>query len=144
MKKTLCLLSLALSLQAFSQSNWKLIYHNDENGKTLGGDIESLKEAIEAGEVIRVGFGSRRVKHFAEASFFTIMKDSIVFAQGRPIIGQTPNFETGEITFKENLEWSFIAGTNGKMTAMMRNVITGEILGHRVRKNEFKWFVERN
>ncbi len=146
MKKILYVLSITLSIHTFSQSNWKLIYHNDENGETLSGDIELLKKAIEAGEVVRIGFGSGRIKHYTEASFFTIMKDSIVFAQGKPIIGQTPNFETGEIRFKENLEWSFIAGTNGKMTTMMRNVVTGEILGHRVRvrKNDFKWFIEQD
>ncbi len=144
MKKIIYIISILISIRGFSQSNWKLIYHNDENGITLNGTIEALRNAVESGETIRIGWGSKRVTHVAEASFLTIMEDSIVFAQIRPIIGQTPNFETAEITFKENLEWSFIGGTNGKMTTMMRNMITGEIVGHRTRQSSFKWFIEQD
>ena len=130
------------TVPSFAQSDWKLVYENDEAGNPLSGSISSLRDAVESGQIVRIGWGSGRVKHVSEASFLTIMKDSIVFAQIRPIKGQTPNFETGEIMFKENLEWSFIGGSNGKMTTIMRNVITGEVVDHRIRLTTFKWFVK--
>ncbi|MEO9869127.1 hypothetical protein [Ekhidna sp.] len=146
MIKISILLFLVTSYQSFSQDNWELIYHNDDLGNSISGDLNSLIKAVESGEEIRIAWGSRsgRIKHLAEASFITVMKDSIVFAQIDPIIGQTPNFENGEIAFKENLEWSFIGGSNGKMTTIMRNVVTGDILGRNVRKSSFKWFIKRN
>ncbi len=146
MKKISILLFLVISFQSFSQNNWKLIYCNDDAGNPISGNLDTLKKAVESGEVIRIGWGSRsgRIKHLAEATFITVMKDSIIFAQIDPIIGQTPNFENGEIAFKENLEWSFIGGSNGKMTTIMRNVITGDILGQNVRKSSFQWFIKKD
>ncbi|MEM6543051.1 MAG: hypothetical protein AAF634_17990, partial [Bacteroidota bacterium] len=82
-----------------------------------------------------------RVEHLADAAFLTIQSDSVVYAQIRPITGQTPDFENYQIILKENLEWTFIGSTKGDMDTMMRNKITGEIIRHQLRKSSFKWFV---
>ncbi|MEM6524444.1 MAG: hypothetical protein AAF693_11650 [Bacteroidota bacterium] len=140
-------LSLTTSLSA---QEWTLIYHNDEQGNVLSGDIGVLKSVVRNGGEIRIAWGFQhqnipkvRVEHIADASFLTIQSDSIVHAQIRPITGQVPNFDRGTITLKENLEWLFIGGTNGKMDRMTRNVITGEIVNHVLAQNEFKWFTKK-
>ncbi len=144
------LVFISLGSIAQDKSNWKLIYHNDKDGKTIEGKIENLVEAVRIGEKIRVYWSSQRksdptkkVEHFSDAKFLTILSDTIVFAQIDPIIGQTPNFDSQTIKLKENLEWSLIAGSNGKSDTMMRNMITGEIVGHGKAKFEIKWYIKR-
>ena len=151
MKKTVLFFAIFLFTQGnilAQDKGWKLIYHNNGQGKALAGDIEALITAVRAGKKIRVYWSSqrpndakRKVEHFADAKFLTVMSDAIVFAQIDPIIGQTPVFDEQTITLKENLEWSFIAASNGKSDTMMRNVKTGEILGHQKVNFAIKWFV---
>ncbi len=148
MKTLITFFALLLSVQLTAQE-WKLIYENDKSGKAITGNIEALKEAVRTGKEIRIGWGFQHpsvkkisVEHVADAAFLTIQSDSIVHAQIRPIIGQSPNFDEGTIQLKENLEWVFIGGTNGKMDAMTRNTITGEIVDHKLRTNSFRWFVK--
>ncbi|MEN0005356.1 MAG: hypothetical protein AAF798_14485 [Bacteroidota bacterium] len=132
------------------ESSWRLVYENDAKGQAVQGKLEELIAAVRAGQEIRIYWSSYRVsdpaikvEHVADAKFLTIMSDEIVFAQIDPIIGQTPDFEVQEIKLKENLAWSFIAASNGKTDQMMRNVMTGEILGHATRQRGIKWFVKQ-
>lgn len=138
-----------LSISTLRSQDWQLIYQNDDNGNAVFGELTALKNAIRTGKEIRIAWGFQhpentvvRVEHVADAAFLTIQSDSIVYAQIRPITGQTPDFENFQILLKENLEWLFIGGTSGAMDTMMRNVITGEIVRHELRKNGFKWFVK--
>ncbi len=128
---------------------WKLLYQNDENGKAVFGELIHLKEAVRSGKEVRIAWGFQhpekaevRVEHLADATFLTIQSDSIVYAQIRPITGQIPDFNNFQLLLKENLEWIFIGGTSGAMDTMTRNVITGEIVSHKLRTSNFKWFVK--
>lgn len=151
MKGLALLLLLFISLPLFAQqnNNWKLIYHNDKDGKTIEGKLDDLIEAVRQGEKIRIYWSSQRksdptkkVEHFADAKFLTVLSDTIVFAQIDPIIGQTPSFEKQTIQLKENLEWSLIAASNGKSDTMMRNVVTGQIIGHGQASFGIKWYIK--
>ncbi len=154
MKKQFALLLFLFStLTAASQeyNHWQLLYSNDENGKSLAGDINSLIKAVRNGEEIRIYWSSQRpndptikVEHFADAKFLTILSDTVVFAQIDPIIGQSPSFKNQTISLKENLEWSMIAASNGKTDTMMRNVISGEILGHGIQGRAIKWYCKKS
>ncbi len=146
----LILLFISISLSAQDKNNWKLIYHNDKDGKTIAGKITDLVEAVRLGEKVRIYWSSQRksdptkkVEHFADAKFLTVLSDTIVFAQIDPITGQTPSFEKQTIQLKENLEWSLIAASNGKSDTMMRNVITGEILGHGQTSFAIRWYIKK-
>lgn len=140
-----------IPLYCFSQeTNWVLIYENDAEGNTIQGSKKELITNIRNGKNIKIAWISQRpnnpdikVEHMALAKFTTILSDQTVFVQIEPIIGQTPDFKTKQITFKENLEWCLIAGSNGKSDTMMRNTITGEIIGHQIRKRGFKWYAEK-
>ena len=143
------LLSFGNIIAQEQDTDWKLIYHNDGEGKAIQGKIEDLISAVRSGNQIRVYWvfqrksdPKRKVEHFADAKFLTVMSDQTVFAQIDPIIGQTPGFDEQTMIFKENLEWAFIAASNGKSNTMMRNVQTGEVLGHKIVNFEIKWFVE--
>ncbi len=136
-------------LTTMNGQEWQLLYQNDENGKAVFGELNNLKKAVRSGKDIRIAWGFQhpekqkvRVEHIADAAFLTIQSDSIVYAQIRPITGQTPDFENFQMLLKENLEWIFIGGTSGAMDTMMRNVITGEIISHQLRTSNFKWFVK--
>ncbi len=151
MKKTTIIISIfCLSFTSLAQNNWELVYHNDKNGKTFEGKIENLIEAIRNGERVRINWSSQRqndktkkVEHFTEAKFLTILSDTIVFAQIDPIIGQTPNYDSRMVTLNEKLEWVIIAATNGKSDSMMRNAVTGEIISHKLIPFEIKWFINK-
>ena len=148
MKKSL--LILALFVTSFCQAQeWKLIYHNDADGKAISGQIADLIQAVRDGKEIRMAWGGqspndpkRKVEHLANAAFLTIMSDSIVFGQIAPIYGQTPDFNEFSITLKENLQWVMIGGTNGKSDASMTNQKTGGVVGHNARERWFKWYVK--
>ncbi|UII81649.1 hypothetical protein [Flagellimonas sp. CMM7] len=150
MNKFLLLASLlTLSLSGFAQDkdNWELVYHNDVEGNTIEGNIEALIEAVRRGDEVRIYWSAqspndktKKVEHFADAKFLTVLSDSIVFAQIDPIIGQTPDFDSQTIKFKENLQWSLLAASNGKSDTMMRNVVTGEIIGHNLVPFAIKWY----
>lgn len=141
------LLTLPLSGFAQDKDNWELVYHNDVEGNTVGGNIEALIEAVRKGDEIRIYWSAqspndktKKVEHFADAKFLTVLSDSIVFAQIDPIIGQTPDFDSQTISFKENLQWSLLAASNGRSDTMMRNVVTGEIIGHNLVPFAIKWY----
>ncbi len=142
-------LFISSGISAQEHPNWELIFANDENGKAISGHINDLVDAVRNGEELRIYWSSesksdpsKKVEHFASAKFLTILSDRIVFAQIDPIIGQTPSFENQTLQLKENLEWSMIAGSNGKMDTMMRNVVSGKVVGHGTRGMAIKWYVK--
>ena len=130
--------------------DWQLVYAHDAEGEATDGSLEALKEAVRKGHELRISFSSRHgaedsrwVEHTVELTFLTIMSDTLVAGQIRPIIGQTPDFEQMTIVFKENLSWSMLASTSGLCDTIMREVITGEIVNHSQRRFALKWFVRR-
>lgn len=140
-----------LTSAGFAQEKWVLIYENDAEGKAVHGTMADLIQAVREGKSARIyyrsgtpGVSKRFVEHTATVKFFTILnapEGMQVMGQIDPIIGQTPNFETMQIELKENLEWAMIASTTGKHDTMMRNVISGEVLGHKLYECGIKWFV---
>ncbi|UJH67800.1 hypothetical protein [Allomuricauda sp. SCSIO 65647] len=144
---------LLISTTVFSQDNWALVYENDAEGTAVGGSLAELILAIQNGETVRLYYNSMTpdhsdtyVEHTVLAKFITIMNSQhgrFVTAQIDPIVGQIPDFEGKQVLLKENLEWSLIASTNGKNDTMTRNVITGEIVSHQIRRWGTKWFVEK-
>lgn len=153
MRRFTILSFLLISMTGFSQNNWELIYENNAEGKAIFGKLDTLIYAIQNGETVRIYYNSKKdsdddtyVEHTAMVKFFTIMnspKGQFVTAQIDPIVGQIPNFEEETMSLKENLEWSLIASTNGKNDTMTRNVITGEVVSHGIRKWGTKWFVQQ-
>ena len=92
-------LLLCLTTTSSYAQDWELVYQNDAQGKTVFGTIDNLKSAVRQGHEIRIGWGFQHpeiekvsVEHIADAAFLTIQSDSIVYAQIRPIYGQTPDF----------------------------------------------------
>lgn len=150
MKASLIILLLAISTQVLAQQNWTLIYHNNINGNAVEGNIDDLISGIRNGEEVRIAWWFQhptvekvKVEHLTDAAFLTIQSDSIVLAQIRPIVGQAPDFNEGVIKLRENLEWVFIGGTNGKMDTIVRNVVTGEIVEHNLNNSAFRWYMKK-
>lgn len=143
---------LLISISGFTQDNWKLVYENDPEGNTITGKLDELIASIRNGKNIRIYFKMGRpdqpeifVEHTALVKFTTVMNSpggQYVTAQIDPITGQVPDFKKGQVQLKENLEWSLIASSNGNNDTMTRNVITGEIVDHRLIRWGTKWFVE--
>lgn len=125
-------------------SKWKLVYKNDKDGKTIFGAKEDLFKAIRGGKEIRIGWGGRRVEHFANAKFLTITLDKEAFAQIDPIIGQRPELDgdTLSIHFRENFQWAIMVGTNGFSDRLTIDVLKDSVVGHRDRPTEVSWFVQ--
>jgi hypothetical protein len=127
---------------------WNLIYENDENGKKLAGNLDTLLRAVRKGEPIRIAWQIEhptnkrlKVEHFADAGFVTILNDTVVFAQIDPILGQTPNIKDQFISLKENTSWAFCASSLGNNDSMNMNTKTGDILDHKNWRTGIKWFV---
>jgi hypothetical protein len=137
--------------QSSTEQGWRLIYENDANGTALSGSKQQLVKSIEEGKSIRVSFcmGNSTCTdvyalHTALVKFTTILNSpngQFVAAQIDPIIGQIPDLKTGRVLLKENQEWSLIVTSLGEHDQMTRNMITGEIIDHRLVRWGIKWFV---
>ncbi|MEL6923761.1 MAG: hypothetical protein AAFO94_06905 [Bacteroidota bacterium] len=134
-----------------SPAGWQLVFRNDENGKVRYGDKSKLVDAVRRGYSIRVGWGGHRpgepgisVEHVADAQFLTITNAKEVFAQITPIIGQRPDLtiDTTSITFRQNIHWTIMMGTNGFSDRLNVDYLADTIAGHRSRPLETSWYVE--
>ncbi|RDY59594.1 hypothetical protein [Flagellimonas nanhaiensis] len=153
MKTFLTILIIFVSTFCYSQDKWELVYENDAEGAVVTGELNDLISAIQNGQNIRIYFKMARrsnpeiyVEHTALVKFTTVMNSpngQFVTGQIDPIVGQIPDYEKGLVLLKENLEWSLIASSNGNNDTMTRDVITGEIVGHKIVKWGTKWFVEK-
>lgn len=136
--------------QSGDELEWRLIYENDSNGSALSGSKQQLIEAIEGGKSIRVSFcmGNSTCTdvyalHTTLVKFTTVLNSTngqFVAAQIDPIVGQIPDLKTGRVLLKENQEWSLIVTSQGEHDQMTRNMITGEIIDHRLMRWGVKWF----
>lgn len=150
MKTLFIIVFLATSTQSFARQNWTMVYHNDMNGNTIKGNINELINGIRNGEEVRIAWWFQhptvekvKVEHLTDASFLTIQSGSIVHAQINSIVSQAPDFQEGAIKLRENLEWVFVGATNGKMDTLVRNVLTGEIIEHKLNTSAFKWYLKK-
>jgi len=124
-------------------SGWQLVYKNDANGQAIFGEKEQLLDAVRLGYPIRIGWGSNRIEHVADADFLTIFNGKEVFAQIKPIIGQHPqvNGDSLKIAFRANNKWLKMAGTNGYATSLMTDYLQDTIVGNNERFSATTWYV---
>lgn len=113
-----------------SKSGWQKVFVNDQDGKVVFGEKSKLKDAVRLGYPIRIGWGSNRVEHVADADFLTIFEGE-VFAQIESIIGQAPRIDNDSVKIRFRLQnrWTKISGTNGYDTAFMANYMKDTIVG---------------
>lgn len=124
-------------------SGWQLVFKNDATGKALFGNKTALLDAIRLGYPIRIGWGSNRVEHVADADFLTIFEGKEVFAQIKPIIGQRPAIDGDslKIHFRANNKWVKMASTNGFSTSLMTDYLQDSIVGNNTRYGATTWYV---
>ena len=125
------LLLLGACQSATPTAGWQLVYRNDAAGNATFGDKAALLDAVRLGYPIRIGWGSNRVEHVAEAEFLTIFDGEEVFAQIAPIVGQAPRIDgdTLKVRFRLKNHWTKIAGSNGFSTAFMTDYMQDTIVG---------------
>ena len=127
-----------------SNAGWQKVFQNDENGKAVFGDKSKLIDAVRLGYPIRLGWGSNRVEHVADADFLTIFEGEEVFAQIKTIVGQAPKIDGDslKIRFRRQNHWTKIAGTNGYSTSLMTDYLQDTIVGNsRDRYSPSTWYV---
>ncbi len=89
-------------------TEWKLVYANDENGNSLEGSKEVLIASIRAGKPVRIYTAGRHIDHATGAQFLSIFKGE-VFAQITPIESQRPTENPAQILFREpGVKWRSI------------------------------------
>jgi len=119
MKHILLIFIMVTFNSIFAQSPKVLVKTNTE-GKVIEGSIESLIQAIQEGNNIRVGWsldfnkdGKPNVEHLVDAKFLTILSGH-VFNQIDPIFAQAPNAKIPQIQIGNNdIKWTAVIGTNG-------------------------------
>lgn len=114
-----------------SNAGWQKVFQNDENGKPVYGDKSKLMDAVRLGYPVRIGWGSSRIEHVADADFLTIFEGEEVFAQIKTIVGQQPAIEGDslKVRFRIANQWTKIAGTNGYTTSFMTDYLADSIAG---------------
>lgn len=126
-----------------SKSGWQLVFKNGADGQVLFGEKEKLLDAVRLGYPIRIGWGSNRIEHVADADFLTIFEGEEVFAQIKPILGQRPAIDGDslKIHFRTNNHWVKMSGTNGFSTSLMTDYMQDTIVGGGTRYNATTWYV---
>jgi len=126
-----------------NEGGWQKVFQNNEKGESLFGEKKDLLDAVRLGYPIRIGWGSRRVEHVAEAEFLTIFQGKEVFAQIRTIIGQAPSIQNDSLKIKLRNEnhWTKIAATNGYSNTLMTNYLNDTIVGGREGYSSATWYV---
>jgi len=114
-----------------SNGGWEMVFRNNADGQVTFGNKSKLIEAVRLGYPVRIGWGSNRVEHIANADFLTIFQGKEVFAQINTIVGQAPKIENDslKIRFRTQNHWTKLAGTNGYSTGFMTNYIQDTIVG---------------
>lgn len=140
------MLFLTASCQMPNNSNtgWQKIFQNDENGQHTFGNKSKLIDAVRLGYPIRIGWGSNRIEHVADADFLSIFEGEEVFAQIKTIIGQAPRIDSDslKIRFRTQNHWTMIAGTNGYSTSLMTDYLQDTIAGGGTdRYRSITWYV---
>lgn len=126
------------------KAGWQKVFQNDANGGTLFGEKAKLLDAVRLGYPIRIGWGSNRVEHVADADFLTIFQGEEVFGQIKSIVGQAPRIDGDslKLRFRINNHWTKIAGTNGYSTAFMTDYMQDTLVGGGVdRYSATTWYV---
>lgn len=138
-----CILLLGCQAPETTPSGWQLVLKNDATGKAIVGDKAALLDAVRLGYPIRIGWGSNRVEHVADADFLTIFEGKEVFAQINPIIGQRPAIDGDslKIHFRTDNHWVKMAGTNGFSTSFMTDYLQDTIVGKGERYTATTWYV---
>ena len=126
-----------------AEGGWHLVFKNDKDGKAVHGVKSELIDAVRLGYPVRIGWGSTRVEHTANADFLTIFEGE-VFAQTKTIVGQAPRVDgdSVKIRFRTQNHWTKMAGTNGYSTAFMTDYFKDTIVGGGVdRYSATTWYV---
>jgi len=127
-----------------SNGGWQKVFQNDANGQESFGDKSELIAAVRQGYPVRIGWGSSRIEHVAEADFLTIFEGKEVFAQISTIVGQEPRIDNDSLKIRFRLEnhWTKIAGTNGYSTGLVTNYFQDTIVGGGTDRNTATtWYV---
>lgn len=114
-----------------SVEGWQKIFQNEASGQTTFGDKSKLIDAVRLGYPVRVGWGSNRIEHVANADFLTIFEGKEVFAQINTIIGQAPQIDSDslKIRFRTQNHWTNISGINGYSTGLMTDYFQDSLVG---------------
>ena len=140
----LCVLVPSCNMENSSQAGWQKVFKNAPDGTSLYGNKSDLIDAVRLGYPVRIGWGSNRIEHVADASFLTIFDNKEVFAQIESIIGQAPAVENDSLFIRFRMEnhWSKISGSNGYAMGFMTNYFQDTIAGGGTdRYNATTWYV---
>ena len=127
-----------------STAGWQKVFQNDANGQTVFGEKSKLLDAVRLGYPVRIGWGSTRIEHVADADFLTIFEGKEVFAQTTSIIGQAPRIDgdTLKVRFRMQNHWTKMAGTNGYSTGFMTDYFQDTLVGGGIdRYTATTWYV---
>lgn len=126
-----------------NEGGWQKVYQNDQDGQSMYGEKDKLLNAVRLGYPVRIGWGSSRIEHVADADFLTIFQGEEVFAQIKKIIGQAPSIQNDslKINFRKENHWTKIASTNGYTSTLMTNYLNDSIVGGRERYSTTTWYV---
>jgi hypothetical protein len=125
---------------------WRLLVAVDSTGQALEGTKAALREAVRAGEPIRVAWNvpwrladgrSGALEHVADAAFLTVHQDE-VFAQLAPIVRQRPTIDSATVQLDGSATWVGMLDTTGRL----RGVFTGTSEAQNVRLPT-RWYAPR-
>ncbi len=149
--KKIFILTLALTLASCStfvrvqkpdpsNSTWKLVYYNSDEGEVLDGNLNNLINAVENGKQVRIVMEKDKITSAAEAQYLWV-KDDVVYAQNNEQV--SVRVVEGKLVFqKDSYYWMFIVNTDGERDMIRWSVGAHDMRGENEDRVYIKWFVK--
>ena len=126
---------------------WQLVFQNDFDGNTLGGNVKDLISALKYGSPIRVSWGGMEADgsswiEFAEPDFTTVMNDTAVVVQFPLSLIQTHYVDPKESFLKTDppTGWRALMSTDGHYHQFHYNLKTGETTRIMYSRTNMNWY----
>ncbi len=133
-------------------SNYKIIYKSDKEGKTLMGSKEELVGRIRGGADIKIGWGSKgkthSIEHLAEPIWIAILDEKEVVAHLNPQVLSKTNWDKLSANYSDttllNQEWRVVITSKGEFDAVWYDRNSGKVIKRIPQNHTMTWFAKSN
>ena len=133
-------------------SNYRIVYKNDNSGNTLKGSKEELIKFIRGGADIKIGWGakgkSHRIEHLSEPIWIAVLDETEVIAHLDAQVLSKTDWDNLSANYADstllNQEWRVVITTKGEFDAVWYDRKNANVIKRRPQNHTISWFAKGN
>ena len=134
------------------EAQFKIVYKNDREGKTLKGSKAELIRYIRGGAEIRIGWGgkgkSHRIEHLSDPIWIAVLDETEVIAHLDPQVLSRTDCDGLSANYADSIlyhqEWRVVITTKGEFDAVWIDRNTNTLINRRPQNHVITWFAKGN